>query len=194
MATQQEEKDEQAFFAGKVKEQEQERKHTMPTETKSEHKPPAKGFGGDQVKEGEGDAPNYIQNLPEGSVISPLGVTRPPEVTIIDPYRKTVSKDNQIAGKVLMKGKTHHGYCYERIVEITQPRTEKGMFQVFKAHFPDAVDEDFSVEALSDEDAEKLEKKWVDELRNKEKGDREKRAKEYEESTAKQQKEEKKNG
>ena len=43
------------------------------------------------------------------------------------------------------------------------------MFQVFKAHFPDAVEEDFSAEPISDEDAEKLEKEWTKEMLGKEK-------------------------
>lgn len=127
--------------------------------------------------------PKYVENLPEGSVISPLGVTRPPESGLLDPYRKERSEDEQIAGKVLVKGKTHHGFKYERIVEVTQPRTVKGMYQVFQAHFPDAVPEDFSAEPISDEDAVKLEKEWLNELRGKEKEQREKRQKEYEEST-----------
>jgi hypothetical protein len=121
-------------------------------------------------------APKYATELPEGSVISPLGITRPPEPGLLDPYRKERSDDEQLAGKVLIKGKTHHGFKYERIVEITQPRTEKGMFQVFKAHFPDAVDEDFSAEPISDEDAEKLEKEWAKELLGKEKDERDRRA------------------
>lgn len=141
------------------------------------------GYSGVPGEEGY-PSPDYITKLPEGSVISPLGVTRPPEAGILDPYRKERSDDPQLAGKVLLKGKTHHGFRYERIVDVLQPRTEKGMFQWFKAHFPDAVDEDFSAEAISDEDAEKLEKEWLQQLRDKEKGDREKRAKEYAEGTA----------
>jgi hypothetical protein len=121
-------------------------------------------------------APKYATELPEGSVISPLGITRPPEPGLLDPYRKERSDDEQLAGKVLIKGKTHHGFKYERIVDIQQPRTEKGMFQVFKAHFPDAVDEDFSAEPISDEDAEKLEKEWANELLGKEKDERDRRA------------------
>jgi hypothetical protein len=159
-------------------------------ETKKET---TKGYSGVPGEEGY-PAPKYATNLPEGSVISPLGVTRPPEPGILDPYRKERSDDEQLAGKVLIKGKTHHGFKYERIVDIQQPRTELGMFQVFKAHFPDAVDEDFSAEPISDEDAEKLEKKWADELRGKEKDARDKKAKEYEEGTAKSAKEKEKNG
>ena len=145
-------------------------------ETKKET---TKGYSGVPGEEGY-PAPKYASKLPEGSVISPVGVTRPPEAGIQDPYRKERSEDEQLAGKVLIKGKTHHGFKYERIVEINQPRTEKGMFQVFKGHFPDAVEEDFSAEAISDEDATKLEKEWADELRGKEKEKRDKRAKEYE--------------
>src|SRR4030095_6081639 len=148
-----------------------------------------KGYSGDPVMEGEGEAPSYSTNLPEGSVISPIGVTRPPEPGILDPYRKTRSKDEQLAGKILIKGKTHHGYCYQRIVDILQPRTAKGMFQVFKAHFPDAVEEDFSAEPVSDEEAEKLEKEWAKEMQGKEKDEREQHRKEYEGgSTAKTEK------
>jgi hypothetical protein len=139
-----------------------------------------KGYSGDPVMEGEGEAPAYSTKLPEGSVISPVGVTRPPEPGILDPYRKTRSKDEQLAGKILIKGKTHHGYCYQRIVDILQPRTAKGMFQVFKAHFPDAVEEDFSAEAVSDEDAEKLEKEWAKEMMGKEKEESDKKRREYE--------------
>jgi hypothetical protein len=177
MATQ-EEKDEQTFFAGKVKEQEHERKHTMAATEKEDKRETTKGYSGVAGEEGY-PAPEYAAELPEGSVISPVGVTRPPEPGIVDPYRKERSKDKQLAGKVLMKGKTHHGFEYERIVDVLQPRTEKGMFQWFKAHFPDAVDEDFSAKAVSDEEAEKLEKKWADELRGKEKDERDRKNKEF---------------
>jgi hypothetical protein len=129
-------------------------------------------------------APEVVGDLPEGTVKSPLGITRPPEETLIDPYRKERSKDKQLAGKVLMKGKTHHGFVYERIVDVLQPRTEKGMFQVFKAHFPDAVDEDFSAKPISDEDAEKLQKEWTKEMLGKEKDERDRRAKESEKASA----------
>lgn len=128
--------------------------------------------------------PEFIENLPEGSVISPLGVTRPPDEILMDPYRKERSKDKQICGKVLLKGKTHHGFAYERIVDVIQPRTEKGMFQWFKAHFPDAVDEDFSAKAVTDEEAEKLQKDWTKELLGKEKDERDRRAKENEKRSA----------
>jgi hypothetical protein len=69
-------------------------------------------------------------------------------------------------------------------VDVLQPRTEKGMFQVFKAHFPDAVDEDFSAKPISDEDAEKLEKDWTKELLGKQRDERDKRAKESEKASA----------
>jgi hypothetical protein len=95
----------------------------------------------------------------------------------MNPYRKERSDDEQLAGKILLKGKTHHGFKYERIVDILQPRTERGMLQVFKAHFPDAVDEDFSATAISDEEAAKLEKQWADEMQGKEKDERDRRAK-----------------
>lgn len=138
------------------------------TETKND-KPKDKdtvpGYAGVPGDEANYPAPKYSTELPEGTVISPLGITRPPEPGILDPYRKERSDDEQLAGKVLIKGKTHHGFKYERIVEIGQPRTEKGMFQVFKAHFPDGVEEDFSAEPISDEDAEKLEKEWAAEMR-----------------------------
>ena len=137
-------------------------------------------------------APEYATKLPEGSVISPLGITRPPDEILLDPYRKERSKDKQLAGKVLIKGKTHHGFAYERIVDVLQPRTEKGMFQIFKAHFPDAVDEDFSAKPISDEDAEKLEKEWTKELLGKEKDERDRQAKEREKSAAAQAKEKEK--
>lgn len=142
----------------------------MATETKND-KPRGQGPPGEESY----PAPKYATELPEGTVISPLGITRPPEPGILDPYRKERSEDEQLAGKVLIKGKTHHGFKYERIVDILQPRTEKGMFQVFKAHFPDAVDEDFSAEPISDEDADKLEKEWARELQGKEKDERDRR-------------------
>jgi hypothetical protein len=143
-----------------------------------------KGKGGQNLPGEEGyPPPKFAANLPEGTVISPLGITRPPEPGILDPYRKERSDDEQLAGKVLISGKTHHGFKYERIVEITQPRTELGMFQVFKAHFPDAVDEDFSAKPVSDEEADKLEKDWAAELQGQEKEARDKRDKEYAEST-----------
>ena len=191
MATNKEEKDEQAFFAGKVKEQEHERKHTMATTEKEDKRETMKGYSGVPGEEGY-PAPEYVSQLPEGSVISPVGVTRPPEPILMDPYRKERSKDKQLAGKVLMKGKTHHGFEYERIVDVLQPRTEKGMFQWFKAHFPDAVEEDFSAKAISDEDAVELEKKWGEELLGKEKEARDKAAKQREESSAAEAKAEKK--
>jgi hypothetical protein len=129
-------------------------------------------------------APKYAGDLPEGSVISPLGVTRPPDEILLDPYRKERSKDEQLVGKVHLKGKTHHGFVYERIVEINQPRTELGMFQVFKAHFPDAVDEDFSAKPISDEDAEKLEKEWTKEQLGKQRDERDRLAKQNEKRSA----------
>ena len=85
-------------------------------------------------------------------------------------------KTSSSQARCLIKGKTHHGFKYERIVDILQPRTEKGMFQVFKAHFPDAVEEDFSAEPISDEDAEKLEKEWAQALMGKEKDERDRKA------------------
>jgi hypothetical protein len=58
------------------------------------------------------------------------------------------------------------------------------MFQIFKAHFPDAVDEDFSAKPISDEDAEKLQKEWTKEMLGKEKDERDRRAKESEKASA----------
>jgi hypothetical protein len=133
-----------------------------------------KGYSGDPT---EGEAPPYVQNLPEDSVISPIGVTRPPEPGIMDPYFKERTDDEQFAGKVLMKGKTHHGYYYERIVDVIQPRTKAGILQILEAHFPDLDRESFACEAVSDEEAEKKEKEWADKLRNKEKTARDKKAK-----------------
>jgi hypothetical protein len=176
MATSKEEKDEQSFFAEKVKEQEQnERKHTMAATADTEKKrETTRGYSGDPE---EGEAPPYVENLPEGSVISPVGVTRPPEPGIADPYFKERTKDEQFAGKVLMKGKTHHGFYYERIVDVLQPRTKAGILQILEAHFPDLDRESFACEAVSDEEALKKEKEWADKLRNKEKGERDKKAK-----------------
>ena len=175
MATKQEEEAEQNFFAGKVKEQEQERKHTMTTETKNDKpRETTKGYSGDPE---EGEAPPYVKDLPEGSVISPIGVTRPPEPGILDPYFKERTKDEQFAGKVLMKGKTHHGFYYERIVDVIQPRTKSGILQILEAHFPDLDSESFECEAVSDEEAEKKEKEWADKMQGKEKAERDKKAK-----------------
>ena len=147
------------------------------TDTKNERET-TKGYSGAAGEEGY-PAPKYATELPEGSVISPIGITRPPEPGILDPYRKERSEDEQLAGKVLIKGKTHHGFKYERIVDVLQPRTAKGMFQVFKAHFPDALEEDFSAEPVSDEEAEKLEKQWADEMRGKERDERDRKGKEF---------------
>src|SRR4029077_20981732 len=90
------------------------------------------GYAGVAGDEQNYPAPKYSTELPEGTVISPLGITRPPEPGILDPYRKERSDDEQLAGKVLIKWKTHHGFKYERFVDVLQPRTEGGMFQIFK--------------------------------------------------------------
>jgi hypothetical protein len=162
----------------------------MATETKNGPKAHA-GPAGDEQNY---PAPKYAGDLPEGTVISPLGITRPPDEILLDPYRKERSKDVQLAGKVLFSGKTHHGFKYERIVDIQQPRTELGMFQVFKAHFPDAVDEDFSAKPISDEDAEKLEKEWTKELLGKQRDERDRQEKNREKSNAAKAKENHKHG
>jgi hypothetical protein len=158
-------------------------------ETKKERET-TRGYSGDPQ---EGEAPPYVQNLPEDSVISPIGVTRPPEPGIADPYFKERTDDEQFAGKVLMKGKTHHGFYYERIVDVIQPRTKSGILQILIAHFPDLDRESFDCQAVSDEEAEKKEKEWADKLRNKEKTERDKKAKGYSgeggSSTHKEQKE-----
>jgi hypothetical protein len=72
MATKQEEADEQNFFAGKVKEQEQERKHTMTAEAKpTEIKGHTGKTGGPYV---------LPKDAPEGSVVSDAGVTEPGQI------------------------------------------------------------------------------------------------------------------
>ena len=149
----------------------QQEEHKMAAEVKDEKetkRDTVPGYAGVPSDEASYPAPKYATDLPEGSVISPLGITRPPEVSVQDPYLKERSDDEQLAGKVLIKGKTHHGFKYERIVDVLQPRTELGMFQIFKAHFPDGVEEDFSAKPISDEDAEKLEKEWAQRLQGNE--------------------------
>ena len=79
MATKQEEKDEQEFFAGKVKEQEQdERKHTM---AEKHEEPKAKdsvaGYSGTAH---EGKKVERPKDASEEAVVSEAGVTEPTQV------------------------------------------------------------------------------------------------------------------
>ena len=79
MATKQEEKDEQNFFAGKVKEQEQERKHTMPAAHEND-KPKAKPTEIEGHTGKTGGPYELPKDAPEGSVVSDAGVTEPGQV------------------------------------------------------------------------------------------------------------------
>jgi hypothetical protein len=131
------------------------------------------------VKNPEEHQAEILKHLPEGSVVSDIGVTRAPEAGISDPFRKERTDEDELAGKVLVKGNTHHGYYYERIIEIPQPTTMDGVWRHWQAHFPDAEKEKFSAEMVTDEEAEKLQKEWLQELRDRDKETRERRAKEF---------------
>jgi len=124
-----------------------------------------KGYSGTGVEEGK-NVPRP-KGLPEDVVVSPAGVTKPPEVIVSDPYRKEETKDEKLYGKVLMKGKTFRGYEYEQIIELTMAQTKEGAFNTFRGHHPDAVPEGFSAKMVSDEEAEKLTKEWAKELQGK---------------------------
>jgi hypothetical protein len=135
----------------------------MATATKDEEKKETvKGYAG-PVEEN----PPVPKDAPEGTVVSPAGVTKPPEVYVSDPYRKEATKDERLYGKVLMKGKTFRGYEYEQIIELTMAQTKEGAFNTFKGHHGDAVPEGFSAKMVSDEEAEKLTKQWSKELQGK---------------------------
>jgi hypothetical protein len=138
---------------------------TAAKDEKEEKKETQKGYSGTGE---EGKTPVRPKGLPEDAVVSPVGITKPPEVYVSDPYRKEATKDERFAGKVHMKGKTFNGYEYEQIIELTKAVTKEGAFHAFKGHHGDAIPDGFTCKTISDEEAEKLTKEWAKELQHKE--------------------------
>jgi hypothetical protein len=81
MATKQEEKDEQSFFAGKVKEQEQdERKHKMAAKTENDEPKAKDSVSGYSGTAREGKKVERPKDASEDAVVSEAGVTEPTQI------------------------------------------------------------------------------------------------------------------
>ena len=107
------------------------------------------------------------EKLPEGTVFGEGGsVTRPPEVSMNPAFFKSGNKLERFAGKVLVEGDTHAGYHYKFFVEVLQPVTEDGIFNIFRGHQPDAIREGFKCKGVTEEEANKLAQEWAEEMQN----------------------------
>jgi hypothetical protein len=141
-------------------------KHDKPRDTVAGYAGPAA-----RTVQPEGKIVNS-EKLPEGTVFGEGGsVTRPPEVSTNPTFLKTGNKLERYAGKVLVEGDTHAGYHYKFFVEVLQPVTEDGIFNIFRGHQPDAIREGFKCKAVTEEEADKLAKEWAEKMNEEPSGD-----------------------
>jgi len=105
--------------------------------------------------------PPTIAEKLEGVVTGEGGsVTHPTKISYsAGAYRKP-SDTERIAGRALLEGDTFKGFHRKVIVDLTEGVTQEGAFNVFKGHYPDAIQQGFKAKPITEEDATKLIEEW----------------------------------
>ena len=130
----------------------------MPTKKKSTgdnpDNPELTGYSG-SPEEGQ-PPPKRPESASEDAVVSDVGVTEPTKVYKGDGLtaysaEPRVGEDNEdqtFTGNYKLTGKTFHGKTITNAVNVPSAVTKEGLFNIFKAHNPDAIEEGFAYEEI----------------------------------------------
>jgi len=102
--------------------------------------------------------PEKPKNASEDAVVSDVGVTEPTKVykgdglttyTGAPPKNVEPSGDETFSGNFKLTGKTFHGKEITNVVNVPSAVTKEGLFNIFRAHNPDAIPDGFTYEEIT---------------------------------------------
>jgi hypothetical protein len=109
--------------------------------------PETTGYSG-SPEEGQ-PPPKRPKSASDAATLSDVGVTEPSQVSSNPGSKEGPSDAPTFQGRFKLKGATYHAWNRAIEVDIPGPVTEEGLFNVFKVHFPDAIQDGFTYEDIT---------------------------------------------